>query len=340
MTALPSPKIAVFVSSTIGECAAERTAARKAIEDINCEPVLFERTGARPHPARITYLQGLLRAQICVIVWKESYGFIDPAVGISGIEDEFRIAREKQLDILVYIKADAPNRDPRLTSLIEQARTLVTTHNYQTESDLSDQISSDITSLLSAAFIDRIAPRAERLTNPSAVLAGTMPAGTTAVNRPILEEQLAASVAEKELTWLIGEPGAGKTILLAQWAMRHGAAYINARDLSFRHLLQAMAAALSGRPLAPDSITVTDASEMLRAEWTEDAKWPLIIDDPSNIAELVQAIEDLGSANGSRRIIVGTRAAPTLSDSNVDTNSGINQRRGSRNHTPTPRIDT
>lgn len=317
MTALSSPRIAVFVSSTIGECAAERTAARKAIEGINCEPVLFERTGARPHPARITYLQGLSRSQICVIVWKDSYGLVDPAIGISGIEDEFRIAREKQLDILIYIKADAPNRDPRLTSLIEQARTFVTTHSYKTEADLSDQISSDVSSMLSAAFIDRIAPRAERLTDPSAVLAGAMPSGIVAISRPLLEEELTNSVVTKEITWLIGAAGAGKTILLAQWAYKHGAAYVNARDLSFRHLLLAMAAALSGRTLAPDSMTLGDASQILRTAWKENAKWPLVIDDPTSVPDLTRAIDEFGPANGSVRIVIGTRTSLAPADGNI-----------------------
>jgi hypothetical protein len=287
MTAWSSPRITVFVSSTIGECASERTAARQAIEAIRCEPIVFERIGARPHPARMTYLDGLSRSQICVIVWKESYGFVDPVVGISGIEDEFRIARERHLDMLVYIKADAPNRNPRLASLIDEARTFVTTHTYQAEPDLADQITSDITSLLSAAYIDRIAPRAERLLAPSAVLAGTMPVGMTALTRPGLESQLDISVAERHLTWLVGSAGAGKTILLAQWSIRRASAYVNARGLSLRHLLQAMAAALSGRPLASDSITVEDASKVLRNAWRRDAKWPLVIDDPDNISDLL-----------------------------------------------------
>ena len=94
----------------------ERIAASNAIESINCEPVLFEVVGARPHPARVTYLQGLGRSQICVIIWKESYGYVDPALGISGIEDEFRIASERGLDILLYVKSSAPNRDPRLAA--------------------------------------------------------------------------------------------------------------------------------------------------------------------------------------------------------------------------------
>ncbi|MEH2480560.1 tetratricopeptide (TPR) repeat protein [Nitrobacteraceae bacterium AZCC 2146] len=317
MTAWPYPRVTVFVSSTLGECAPERSAARKAIEAIKCDPVFFETIGARPHPARITYLEGLSRSQICVIIWKESYGYVDPAVGISGIEDEFRVARERDMDILLYIKEDAPNRDTRLTSLINEARTFLKTQNYQTEADLQDQVSSDITSVVSAAYLDRITPRAERLIDPSAVLTGTMPAGTTALNRPQLEQQIDTSVAQKSITWLTGEPGAGKTVLLAQWSIRHRAAYVNARDLSLRHLLQAIVTALSGTPLAEDAITLEDAIQALRAAWQKNARWPLAIDDPSDIPELLRVIADLGPADESARLIIGTRTVADASNDGI-----------------------
>jgi tetratricopeptide (TPR) repeat protein len=307
----------------MGECAPERVAARTAIEAIKCDPVLFEATGARPHPARITYLEGLARSQICVIIWKESYGWIDPAIEISGIEDEFRIARERHLDILLYIKSNAPDRDPRLTVLIDEARTFVTTHNYQTEVDLHDQISSDITALLSAAYIDRIAPRAERLIDPSAVLTGTLPVGVTVLDRPLLEQRLHASIAQHAITWLIGAAGAGKTVLLAQWSIRHRAAYVNGRDLSLRHLLQAMTSALSGKSLATDAVTLEDASKGLKTVWRDCSKWPLVIDDPSNIPELMRLISELGTADGKAHVVLGARIVSAAPSENVVTVPGL-----------------
>ena len=48
-------RLAVFVSSTITECAAERAVVRDAIRSINHEPILFEEIGARPHPPRELY---------------------------------------------------------------------------------------------------------------------------------------------------------------------------------------------------------------------------------------------------------------------------------------------
>lgn len=310
MSAWPSPRVTVFVSSTIGECAAERDAAREAIVAIKCEPVLFESIGARPHPARITYLEGLSRSQICVIIWKEGYGWIDPALDISGLEDEFRISRDRQLDLLVYIKSDAPNRDPRLAGLIDKARTFVTTHSYENEADLRDQISADITSLLSSAYIDRTSRKSERLIDPSAVLTGTMPAGMTAVERPELERRINESTALNLQTWVVGAPGAGKTILLAQWAVRNGATYVNARGLSLRHLLHSIAAALNKAVTVSEPISVEDAADTLRSAWRQNASWPLVIDDPPSLPELLRILADLGDADGKVRIIFGARLAP------------------------------
>jgi tetratricopeptide (TPR) repeat protein len=312
MSAWPSPRIAVFVSSTIDECGEERAAAREAIEAIKCDPILFESIGARPHPARVTYMEGLARAQICVIIWKESYGWIDPAINISGIEDEFRIARERNLELLVYIKADAPNRDSRLKTLLDEARTSVTTHSFKEPSELQDQISADVTSLLSRAFIERTTKGSERLLDPLAILTGSMPLGMAALNRPILERRLDEAVQNNAQTWLTGAAGAGKTILLSQWAVRRGTSYVNARGLSLRHLLNALTATLSCAPSLPESLSLEDARDRLRVAWTKNARWPLVIDDPSDITELLQLLDELGDAEGSARLIIGARDAGEL----------------------------
>lgn len=317
MTAWPSPRTAVFVSSTIGECAEERIAARNAIASIKCDPILFETIGARPHPARVTYMEGLARAQICIIIWKESYGWIDPAINISGIDDEFRIARERNLELLIYIKADAPNRDARLKALLDEARTSVTTHSFKDCSELQDQISADITSLLSQAFIERTTKRSERLLDPSAILTGSMPLGMAPLERPALEHRLDEAVQSNTRTWLTGAAGAGKTILLSQWALRRSTSYVNARGLSLRHLLDALTAVLSRAPSIPESLSLEDAADRLRVVWNKNARWPLVIDDPSDVAELLRLLDELGDAEGFARMVIGARDAGELGFSNL-----------------------
>jgi tetratricopeptide (TPR) repeat protein len=309
MTAWPSSRVSVFVSSTIGECAPERAAAKRAIESLNCDPILFENIGARPHPPRATYLEGLSRSQICVIIWKESYGYIDPSLGISGIEDEYRQAQQQERDILAYIKKSAPERDARLASLIADARTAVTTFSYEDETTLGDQIRADISSLISGAYIDRIASRADRLVDPSAVVTGILPAGETALSRPALEQALDRSIQHHPVSWLIGRAGSGKTITLALWAIRRHASYVNARGLSGRHLVRSMVAALSSGNIASDTATSLESGlATLRSVWRDDAKWPLVIDDPADPAELTSLLDDLGGSSARARVVVAVRA--------------------------------
>ncbi len=50
----PDQRLRVFVSSTLGELAAERRAVSRAISALRQTPVLFE-LGARPHPPRDLY---------------------------------------------------------------------------------------------------------------------------------------------------------------------------------------------------------------------------------------------------------------------------------------------
>ena len=50
----PDQRVRVFVSSTLGELAAERRAVSAAITQLRLTPVLFE-LGARPYPPRDLY---------------------------------------------------------------------------------------------------------------------------------------------------------------------------------------------------------------------------------------------------------------------------------------------
>jgi len=309
MTVWPSSRVTVFVSSTISECALEREAAKRVIESLNCEPILFENIGARPHPARAVYLEGLSRSQICVMIWNESYGSIDPSLGISGIEDEYRQAQLQGRDILLYVKKSAPQRDKRLTSLIDDARTAVTTFSYEDETTIGDQIRADISSIISGAYIDRFASQANRLVDPSAVIAGILPAGETVISRPALEAALDRSVQQHPVSWLVGPAGSGKTVTLALWAIRHHASYVNARGLSGRHLIRSIIAALSPANASSDTATSLESGlAALRSVWRDDAKWPLVIDDPVDPAELTVLLNDLEGASTRARIVVGVRA--------------------------------
>ena len=66
----PDQRVRVFISSTLGELAEERMAARRAITRLHLVPVWYE-SGARPHPPRSMYRAYLAQSQVFVgIYWQ------------------------------------------------------------------------------------------------------------------------------------------------------------------------------------------------------------------------------------------------------------------------------
>ena len=71
--------------------AAERAAARRAIRRLHLVPVWCE-WRCRPHPPRSMYRAGLAQSQVFVGIYWQRYGWVAPAMDISILEDEYRLA--------------------------------------------------------------------------------------------------------------------------------------------------------------------------------------------------------------------------------------------------------
>ena len=69
----PDQRVRVFISSTLGELAEERAAARRAIQRLHLVPVFYE-SGARPHPPRSMYRAYLAQSQVFVGIYWQRYG--------------------------------------------------------------------------------------------------------------------------------------------------------------------------------------------------------------------------------------------------------------------------
>src|SRR5512136_1935935 len=116
----PDQRLRVFVSSTLQEVVDERKAAREAIEHLRLAPVMFE-LGARPHPPKDLYRAYLDQSDIFIGIYWQKYGWVAPDMSVSGLEDEYHLSGDKPK--LIYIKAPAPDREPRLKDLLDQIRT-------------------------------------------------------------------------------------------------------------------------------------------------------------------------------------------------------------------------
>jgi hypothetical protein len=128
----------VFISSAMGDTAAERQAVATAVEAEGARPVWFEELGRDADPEE-AYLAGVDMATIYVGVLNEQYGRL-LATGFSATEAEYLRARERGKRVAVYTAADAPGREGHLNRFIERVRTFVTTESYREIADLEDRV--------------------------------------------------------------------------------------------------------------------------------------------------------------------------------------------------------
>src|SRR5205807_8496045 len=115
----PDQRLRVFVSSTLEELGDERAAARAAIVKLHLAPVMFE-LGARPHPPRDLYRAYLDQSHIFIGIYWERYGWVAPGETISGLADEYGLSGDKPK--LIYVKTPAPDREARLSQLLDRIR--------------------------------------------------------------------------------------------------------------------------------------------------------------------------------------------------------------------------
>src|SRR5262249_36807104 len=154
----PDQRLRVFVSSTLRELAAERQAVRDAVAGLRLVPVMFE-LGARPHPPRQVYRAYLAQSQVFVGVYWQAYGWVAPGAQVSGLEDEYRLAAG--LPRLIYVKAPAPEREPRLARMLARIRddADVSYHRFSDPGQLRGLVENDLAVLLSERF-EAAQPRA------------------------------------------------------------------------------------------------------------------------------------------------------------------------------------
>jgi predicted ATPase len=280
MIRTPDQRIRVFVSSTLGELAAERQAVTAAIQQLRLTPVLFE-LGARPYPPRDLYRAYLEQSDVFVGIYASSYGWVAPGMEISGLEDEYRLSAGKPR--LIYTKRTA-TREDRLTRFLDaiQAEDLVSYRPFDDAGELGSLVADDLAVLLTERFTGGGAtPSAAAAVTASAAADGrpaampsappapsASPAPLPALRRPLIDrvdelklvtEMLRAP--DVSLVTLTGPGGVGKTALALAAAgavaasFTDGAAFISLETLTDPALIRDTVAqqlhvpAVPGQPL-------------------------------------------------------------------------------------------
>ena len=198
----------VFISGTIGELAEERAAAISAVEQLRQHVAHFG-AGATPHDPVLLYRELLAQSDIFIGIYWQSYGQLVDGMTISGIEDEFDRARDK--DRLIYIK-DADTRDPRLDELLARIKSEPLTYKrFATADQLRDLIVDDLAQILSERSHR---PKADR----TSAVPRLPPSFSPIIGRKSATEELVRLLNEPDvrLLTLKGLGGVGKTRLVLE----------------------------------------------------------------------------------------------------------------------------
>ena len=254
----PDQRLRVFVSSTLRELAAERTAARAAIERLMLTPVMFE-LGSRPHPPRDLYRAYLAQSDIFVGIYGASYGWIAPGEDVSGLEDEYSLA--EGMPRLVYLTGGYGPRDGRLEALVDRIRSRddVSYATFRDPAELEELVARDLALLIGERF-DR-----SHAADP-ARKGEVLPAPVDSfVGRQVDVEAVGDLLRSQRdrLVTLIGPGGVGKTRLAI--ASAAGAAEAFAAGVHFIDLTPVRDDALV-IPAIASSLGVIDVGEGRRAE--------------------------------------------------------------------------
>ncbi|WP_345801577.1 DUF4062 domain-containing protein [Microbacterium sp. AZCO] len=231
----PDQRLRVFVSSTLKELEPERRAVRAAIEAMQFAPVMFE-LGARPHPPRDLYRSYLAQSDVFVGIYAERYGWVAPGEEISGLEDEYALSGP--LPHLMYIKEPAPEREERLTTLLDRIRSddRSSYKSFRDAEELAQLVQADLATLLAERFD---ASRADASSPSDAVDPPDIPAPYSAiVGREREKGDVLALLGQDgvRLVSLVGPGGIGKSRLAIEIA---DAVAERGRDVAFA-LLEAV----------------------------------------------------------------------------------------------------
>ena len=291
----PDRRLRVFVSSTLGELADERRAVSRAIEALRLTPVMFE-IGARPYPPREVYQQYLAQSDVFIGLYWQRYGQPAPSMPVSGLEEEFDLSGA--LPRLLYVKAPAAGRDPRLGDLLARIQddASASYRHFRTAAELGRLVRDDLAVLLSERFAAAGGQAAAAVPSPDGARGPRpLPASTTSLlGRDEAVDEVAGLLERPEvrLVTLTGPGGVGKTRLAIAVGERlrdrfgAGTAFVPLDAVTdSRQVLAAI-----GRAAGADLAGVGAPLEAL-AETFGDGAWLLVLD---NLEQVIQAAPDLG----------------------------------------------
>jgi len=303
----PDQRLRVFVSSTLKELREERDAARRAIERLHLTPVLFEE-GARPYPPRSLYRAYLEQSHVFVGIYWQRYGWIAPDMDISGLEDEYRSAGDKPR--LIYVREPSPDRDPRLSDLLDRIKGGGQTSykSFRSSSELPGLIEQDLALLLSERFEGQALGTVQGTNVPTPASSFIGREREVRAVRELIERD------DVRLVTLTGPGGIGKTRIALraasdlQTSFEDGVAVVMLSTVSSPAMVVPAIAEALGAPETSGRVPIDVLKDILRRR-----RMLLVLDNFEHLVEAATVVAELLEAAEYLKVLVTSREVLRLS---------------------------
>jgi predicted ATPase len=309
----PDQRLRVFVSSTLEELAVERTAVRNAVTRLRLVPAMFE-LGARSHPPRDVYRAYLAQSQVFIGIYWQRYGWVAPGEQVSGLEDEYLLSAG--LPRLLYVKEPAPDREPRLTEMLDRIRDEggVSYQRFTDAAELQGLVENDLAVLLSERFTMNH-PHPDGPPEDPAAVTGALPVPST----PLVGREKEVTAVEDllrstgvRLVTLTGPGGSGKSRLAVEAAGRLRPAF--AGNVRFVPLASVASADLVADAIAA-GLGLNTSEGRLRSDLVSYLRGGplLVLDNFEQVIDAAPLLSELLADAPGLKILVTSRSALRLS---------------------------
>lgn len=121
----------IFISSTFSDNKKVRERIKKYFIESGAEPLLYE-SNLTPSTQPMTYRKDILEADFIILIMKDNYG-TETDWGISGTHEEYKLAKENQIPIHVYLMPSESTDNKLINELL---RDQVSYYYFKTDTEL------------------------------------------------------------------------------------------------------------------------------------------------------------------------------------------------------------